>query len=188
MADAGEGSPALIFGSATPTEVDEVVALVQSAYRGDDSRAGWTTEADLLEGQRVDHDMVLEMIERPDSRVMTVRCGGELVACCELQRKGGTTGHLGMFAVRPAVQNSGLGRRVLEEAERVARAEWGIERMEMTVLDLREELLAWYQRRGYAATGESGDFPYDDERYGRPTRPDLRFSVLAKDLTPPDAS
>src|SRR5690606_8135754 len=90
--------------------------------------------------------------------------------------------YLGMFAVRPAIQGGGIGRAVLAAAERRVVVEWSVERMEMTVLDARPELIAWYRRRGYQPTGATDAFPYGDERFGTPRRPDLRFVVLAKDL------
>jgi ribosomal protein S18 acetylase RimI-like enzyme len=92
-----------------------------------------------------------------------------------------------MFAVRPGLQNSGLGRRVLDAAERRARALWDAREMQMTVISVRDELIAWYERRGYRRTGEKRPFPYGDERFGRPRRPDLDFVVLAKPL-PRDGS
>ncbi len=185
MTDAGGAH--LEFGFAGEADVDEVVALVQSAYRGDASRAGWTTEADIIEGQRVDREMVLELLAEPDAVVLTARAGGgsdgRLVACCELRHKPDRgVGYLGMFAVEPTIQGGGLGRRVLAEAERVVAARWGATRVEMTVIDVRYELIAWYRRRGYQPTGDTGEFPYGDERFGLPTRPGLAFVVLAKDL------
>jgi GNAT superfamily N-acetyltransferase len=90
--------------------------------------------------------------------------------------------YFGMFAVRPGRQGRGLGRAVLAEAQRLARAEWHATRMEMTVIRQRLDLIAWYARLGYQPTGATEPFPYGDERYGRPTRPDLEFVVLAKPL------
>jgi ribosomal protein S18 acetylase RimI-like enzyme len=173
----------LDFASADASDVDDVVALVQSAYRGEASRAGWTTEADLIEGQRVDRSMLLELLADPDAMVLLARRAGELVACCELRRRPAEgDAYLGMFAVRPGLQGAGVGRAVLAEAERIAGDEWRAGQMAMSVISVRHELIAWYERCGYARTGESGDFPYGDERFGRPTRPDLRFVVLAKVL------
>lgn len=184
MAEPRDADLDLGFGSAGDADLDAVVDLVQSAYRGDASRAGWTTEADLLEGQRVDRQMLVDLLARPDAQILTARSGQDLVACCELQRKSDSgVGYLGMFAVKPGIQGGGIGRRVLEEAERRVAGQWGATRMEMTVLEVRQELIDWYRRRGYESTGESGDFPYGDERFGIPQRPDLRFIVLAKDLS-----
>jgi ribosomal protein S18 acetylase RimI-like enzyme len=87
-----------------------------------------------------------------------------------------------MFAVRPGLQGGGIGRGVLAECERIARDEWGMPAMRMTVITQRGELIAWYERRGYRRTGESKPFPYGDERFGIPKRDDLRFEVLEKSL------
>jgi ribosomal protein S18 acetylase RimI-like enzyme len=87
-----------------------------------------------------------------------------------------------MFAVRPGSQGGGLGRRVLARAERLAREEWGVREMHMTVISVREELIAWYERRGYRRTGRMAPFPYGDERFGVPRRDDLEFELLVKEL------
>lgn len=169
------------FRAATAADVPALVALVESAYRGDASRAGWTTEADILEGQRTDPAGVLAVVESPDSRLVVVERDGELVACCQLEHRG-THAYFGMFAVRPALQGGGLGKLVIAEAERFAREEWKVAEMHMTVISLREDLIAWYVRRGYARTGQTRPFPYGDERFGLPTRDDLEFEVLTKRL------
>ncbi len=159
-----------------------LVALVESAYRGDASRAGWTTEADLLDGQRVDPEMMAATLTDPDSIVL-VRTGGEsMLGCCEVRREAGATASFGMFAVDPNRQAAGIGRQLLSAAEAVAADEFHATRMTMTVIEQRSELIAWYHRRGYETTGEHRAFPYGDERFGEPRRDDLRFVVLAKDL------
>lgn len=172
----------LAFRFATAADVDAVVVLVESAYRGESSRAGWTTEADLLEGQRTDPAAVRETIEASDHEVLLAEAAGRLMACCELQRRGADTAYFGMFAVVPTLQGSGVGGQVLTEAERIAREDWQAEQMEMTVIAQRVELIDWYERRGYLATGERRPFPHHDERFGRPQRDDLEFVVLAKAL------
>ncbi|WP_425837559.1 GNAT family N-acetyltransferase [Streptomyces fractus] len=171
----------LVFRDAGPEDVDVLVALVESAYRGDSSRTGWTTEADILEGQRTDPQGVLEVIEDPDSRLLTVERDGEVVACCQLEHRG-EHAYFGMFAVSPAQQGAGLGKTIIAEAERRARETWGVGEMHMTVIDAREELIAWYERRGYRRTGRFSPFPYGDERFGIPQRDDLRFELLVKPL------
>lgn len=169
------------FRSADPTDIDAVVALVESAYRGASGLRGWTTESHLLDGQRTDAADVGELIARPGSRILLAERDGQLLASCHLERQG-DTGYFGMFAVGPAAQRSGLGKQVLAEAERIARDEWGCRRMHMTVIVQRDELIGWYQRRGYRRTGEFKPFPYGDERFGIPRRDDLRFEVLSKQL------
>lgn len=172
---------AIVFRDATEADLDALVALVTSAYRGDASRAGWTTEADLLDGERIDREVLREDLLRPRSRVLLAERDGILLACAHVAEIEGE-GYFGMFAVRPDLQGGGMGKAVLAEAERIAREEWRLRKLRMTVIDLREELVAWYQRRGYHRTGITRPFPYGDERFGIPRRDDLRFEVLEKDL------
>ena len=171
----------LVFRDATDADVDSIVALVESAYRGDSSRAGWTTEADILEGQRTDPEGVLEVVKSPDSRLLTVERDGRIVACCQLEHRG-TYAYFGMFAVSPELQGAGLGKVIIAEAERQARATWGVTEMHMTVISVRNDLIAWYERRGYRRTGRMTPFPYGDERFGVPQRDDLQFELLVKEL------
>ncbi|MEE1755352.1 GNAT family N-acetyltransferase [Streptomyces sp. SP18CS02] len=176
----------LIYRDAVEADVPALVELIESAYRGESSRSGWTTEADLLKGQRTDPEGVRQVIAAEGSRLLTVRRGGETIACCQLERRGGAA-YFGMFAVRPGLQGGGLGRRIIAEAERLVREDWGVREMHMTVISVREELIAWYERRGYRRTGRMTPFPYGDERFGVPQRDDLRFELLVKELeaTPP---
>ena len=178
-----EPAPPLTFRTATDADVPELVALIESAYRGEESKQGWTTEAHLLDGQRTDAQGVAEVIAGPDSRMIAVERNGALVACCQLERRKDHA-YFGMFAVRPRLQGSGLGKAVIAEAERVAAEEWAVGEMRMTVLTAREDLIAWYERRGYRRTGEKSPFPYGDERFGVPKRPDLEFETLVKKLAP----
>ncbi len=169
------------FRTAVPADVPQIVALVESAYRGEASRAGWTTEADLLDGQRTDPDGVAELIAAPASRLMLAFEGADLVGCCLLERHD-EHAYFGMFAVRPTLQGAGAGKAILAEAERLARDEWHAREMHMTVISVRDDLIAWYQRRGYRRTGKTSPFPYGDERFGQPLRPDLEFELLTKPL------
>jgi GNAT superfamily N-acetyltransferase len=163
-------------------DVPEVVALVQSAYRGEASRAGWTTEAEFLDGQRTDEALVAGIVDDPSSRLLLAFDGDRLVACCHLERREDHA-YFGMFAVRPGEQGGGVGRGVLAEAERQVRADWRVREMQMTVISVRAELIAWYERRGYVRTGKMSPFPYGDDRFGRPRRDDLEFELLTKPLT-----
>ncbi|MUL44003.1 GNAT family N-acetyltransferase [Streptomonospora sp. PA3] len=176
----GCGAPR--FRDAGEADVPALVELVNSAYRGDASRRGWTTEADLIGGQRVDSGQIADLLARPKTRVILAERDESLLACCELADGGDGTAYFGMFAVRPGAQGGGLGRRVLAEAERVAAAELGAASLRMTVLRQRSDLIAWYERRGYRRTGATTPFPYGDERFGLPKRDDLVFEELAKPL------
>lgn len=169
------------FRLATPVDIGAIVALVESAYRGEVSRKGWTTEADLLDGQRTDPISVAELLAKPGCCILLGECGTELVACANLERRG-DVGYFGMFSVRPDAQGTGLGRAMLAEAERIARSDWKCTEMQMTVISVRDELIAWYERRGYRRTGIYSPFPYGDERFGIPKRDDLRFELLVKPL------
>ncbi|MFT4083575.1 MAG: GNAT family N-acetyltransferase [Nocardioides sp.] len=175
-------SSSATFRSATEKDVEELVALIESAYRGETSRDGWTTEAHLLEGQRTDPDGVRAVVGDPASRVLVLELDGAIAACCQLERRE-RTAYFGMFSVDPRLQGAGLGKLVMAEAERIAVEEWGAEQMEMSVIRQREDLIAFYLRRGYRRTGEFLPFPYGDERYGIPQRDDLEFACLAKPLT-----
>lgn len=176
----------LLFRAAGLDDVEAIVALTESAYRGDASRVGWTTEADLLDGQRTDAQEVAGLIANPGVCLLVAECDGQLVASCVLERllagEHAGDGYFGMFSVRPDAQGHGTGRALLGEAERVARVEWHCRAMRMTVIDVRAELIAWYARRGYQRTGEFKSFPYGDVRFGIPKRNDLRFEWLVKPL------
>ena len=179
-----ESAP-LSFRAATVADLDAIVALVESAYRGDVSKQGWTTEADFLDGQRTDPGSVAELLARGYSRVLLAERDGQLLCCCHverLQEQGRNIGYFGMFAVDPSLQGGGVGKLVLAEAERIANVEWHCEEMQMTVITIRDSLIAWYERRGYVRTGVLKPFPYGDARFGLPRRDDLQFEVLAKRL------
>ena len=172
-------SAVLAFRDATPADVPAIVALVESAYRGNVSRQGWTTEADLLDGRRTGPDDVLGCVGRERSRIVLAERGDRLLACAHVADEAGV-GYFGMFSVQPDLQGGGIGKALLAEAERIARDEWHLPGMHMTVIDVRGELIAFYERRGYRRTGILKSFPYGDERFGRPRRNDLRFEILEK--------
>lgn len=185
---------------AGPEDVERIVALVESAYRGPASREGWTTEADWLDGVRTNAAEVDGIIAGPASLFLLVEdpaaggVAGEgaepvLEASCELERRDDGIAYFGMFAVRPVRQGRGIGKLLLAEAERYAAREWGAGVMEMTVINVRGELIEWYARRGYAPTGETRPWPYGDPTFGLPKVSHLAFTVLAKplDVEPLDA-
>ncbi|UXI67165.1 GNAT family N-acetyltransferase [Tahibacter amnicola] len=181
MTTVADPAAALHFRFATQEDVNAIVALVESAYRGDVSKQGWTTEADLLDGQRTDPDGVAAIIADAHSRIILAERDGELLCTAHIEKQG-EAAYFGMFAVNPAKQGGGTGKAMLAEAERVARELWGCRRMEMTVITVRESLIAWYLRRGYQRTGVRKPFPYGDERFGLPRRDDLEFEILSKPL------
>ncbi len=171
------------------------VALVESAYRGDASRTGWTTEADLLSGQRLNAAMAAEVLAQDDTVVFAVpahvpgvdeastsapEAVTAFAASVQLVRINEREAYLGMFAVSPDQQGSGLGSHLMAWAENWVRSQWGVRNIRMTVIRQRSELIEFYRRRGYEPTGETEPFPYDDERFGTPLRDDLEFVVLSK--------
>ena len=170
----------LQFRCAGPEDVRAIVALVHRAYR-ETGLPGWTTEAELLGGQRTDADEVLGLVRGADSRILLAERNGELVASVALACSRGVVS-VGMLAVQPALQAQGLGRALLAEVERMVRAERLGTRLQMTVIAQRSELIAWYERRGYRVTAATQPFPYGQPRFGLPRRPDLYFRVLTKEL------
>jgi ribosomal protein S18 acetylase RimI-like enzyme len=173
---------------ATPDELPAIADLVNGAYRGGDAGAGWTTEAGYIEGQRTDAETLrTDLAAQPAAQLLTLRDdpAGPLLGCVWLEPAEPGVWYLGMLTVRPELQDRRLGRDLLAAAERQA-AELGARRVRITVVNLRDELIAWYERRGYALTGETRPFPYGDERFGKPSRPDLAFVVLERALAAPD--
>lgn len=169
----------LKIAKARPEDVPALVQLVNSAYRGDSSRQGWTTEADLLDGIRTDEAAVLQMIQQRDSVILKCIDDHKIVGCVHLQKNGERL-YLGMLSVDPALQAKGIGKFLLQAAETQAKKE-GCSVIEMTVLSVRSELINWYQRHGYQSTGLRENFP-DDPRFGIPKQP-LQFIKFAKQVS-----
>lgn len=162
-------------------DIPALHALIEAAYRGNSARRGWTHEADLLGGQRTDREALAAIVDDPDQRLLIVRDRDGLAGCVQIAAKPGGTGYLGLLAVDPARQAGGLGARMIAAAE-AHLAQLGATVVEMTVIRQRSELIAYYQRRGYALTGEVRDFPYGDPRFGAPRTSELAFVVLGKRL------
>ncbi|MBK8726371.1 MAG: GNAT family N-acetyltransferase [Holophagaceae bacterium] len=171
----------LAFRPATLDDIEALVALVNSAYRGDASRAGWTTEADLITGPRIDGDGLRELINAPGSLLLLCLQGGAIIGSVHLKRLEAHSAYLGLFVVQPTLQGSGIGRRFLAEAEATVQQAWGSRRMTMSVITIRPELVAYYERRGYRRTGELHPFP-TEAGASRPVVEDLQLETLAKDL------
>lgn len=166
--------------AATMADIPEINALVNGAYRGDSGRQGWTTEADLIDGTRIDENILSNLIGREDTNVLLYRENDVLLGCVEL-RKEGYKLYLGMLSVSPLSQNKGIGKKLMAAAEICAKDK-GCTSIFMTVISVREELLNWYQRHGYVLTGERKPFIVPDERWGKP-KSKLEFLVLEKKLT-----
>lgn len=165
--------------AAGTSDIPEIEALVNRAYRGDSSRKGWTTEADLLDGIRIDQERLQHMIKKEGSEIFIYRNSeNKLLACVHLENQGDYT-YLGMLTVDPELQGSGIGKKILAAAESIARG-WQSAAMEMTVITDRKELIEWYCRHGYMLTTEKKPFP-SDPRFGIPKK-QLEFVVLRKKL------
>lgn len=167
---------------ATIADIPALHRLVERAYRGDSARKGWTHEADLLGGQRTDVEALRDIIADPLQRILLVVRDDGLVGCVQVSQKNVDTAYLGLLSVDPDVQAGGLGKALIDAAERAAQIEFSAFKMEMTVIRQRSELIAYYERRGYTLTGEERPFPHDDERFGLPVTRDLSFVVLTKAL------
>ncbi len=167
---------------AVAADIPALHALIESAYRGEASRAGWTTEADLLDGQRTDPEDLASILADPAQALLTARRGDELVGCVLIADRGGGTGYFGMLSIRPTLQGGGLGRRLVEAAHAALADRFGALRVRISVFPQRETLIAWYRRLGYRRTGDTLPFPYGDPRFGLPKRDDLYFVVMEREL------
>jgi GNAT superfamily N-acetyltransferase len=171
----------LSLTDAVAADYEEVVALANLAYRG--AQAGWATEAGTIEGQRLSLTRLQEdFAANPGAHLLLYRDAESVLrGTVWLAPVDDRTWYLGLLTVHPELQAQGLGAMILAAAESFARAHQ-VGRIKMTVLNVRSTLLAWYQRRGYALTGETQPFPYGDDRFGKPLREDLSFAVLDKIL------
>ncbi|HYC98379.1 GNAT family N-acetyltransferase [Brevundimonas sp.] len=172
----------IIIREAVTADIPNLHRLIESAYRGEASRAGWTTEADLLGGQRTDPDDLAGILADPAQALLTAWRGDELVGCVLIADRGEGTGYFGMLSVSPTLQGGGMGRRLVEAAHGALAGRFGAHRVRISVFPQRETLIAWYRRLGYEATGETLPFPYDDPRLGLPLRDDLHFIVMERAL------
>jgi GNAT superfamily N-acetyltransferase len=174
----------MLLNPAVEADYAEIIDLVNLAFRGSGPSASWNIEAGIIEGQRLNESLLREdLAAKPAAYLLTHRdeAGGTLLGTVWLDP--GTDGiwGLGLLTIRPDVQNRQLGRALLKTAESFAK-ERGAHRIRMTVVHVRKTLIGWYERRGYALTGETQPFPYSDERFGRPLQHDLHFVVLEKDI------
>jgi len=164
-----------VLRAATAQDLPALHALAQRAYRGDAARAGWTHEADMVEGERISLAELAAIVADPDERLLVAEAGDALTGCVRVTREIGGAAMLGLLAVDPGRQADGLGKRLIAAAEEIARRDFAAATMRMTVIATRAELIAYYQRRGYAPTGEVKPFVVV-------TDPPLSMIVMAKPL------
>lgn len=167
---------------ATRADLAALHTLVESAYRGDSARQGWTHEADLLDGQRTDPAMLASIIDDPDQRILVAVDGTDIIGCVQISAREHGIAYLGLLSVGPLQQTRGLGKDLIAAAEDAAARWFGAQLIEMTVIKQRTELIAYYQRRGYSLTGEERPFPIGDARFGLPKTSELAFVVLARHI------
>jgi ribosomal protein S18 acetylase RimI-like enzyme len=180
-ADRMDAQPVSEFRLAVPADAEPLTELIKAAYRGEASRDGWTSEADLVEGDRINLAQVQHIIARPESRMLVLDEGGGPTACCVVTDRGDGLAFFGTFAVSPKAQRGGIGRRLMAAAQHRAASDFGSVSMEITVLAQQTALLAWYERLGFRSTGERRPFPADP-KFARPLVNDLHFVVLIKAL------
>jgi len=170
------------FTQANEDHIPALVQLVNSAYRGESSKVGWTTEADLLKGQRVDAESLKALLEREDSVILIAEDedAEQILGCVHIEKKDSKC-YLGMLTVDPKKQGKGLGQQLVVECEAFAQF-WDCKTIYMTVIAQRTELIAWYEGLGFKDTKKTEPFPYGDERFGIPQVPDLVFTVLEKNV------
>lgn len=171
----------LKLAPAVPADLPNVIAITNQAYRVPAGQAAWKVET-IVGGQRLDEGLLAEDLAQPGANLLIGRDAvGAHLGHVRLDEGADGVWFLAMLTVAPDRQDGGLGRAILEAAETWVRARGGAA-IRMTVIRQREELIAWYGRRGYAPTGETKPFPYGDKRFGEPTRDDLVFEVLEKRL------
>ena len=168
---------------ATKIDATPLADLVNAAYRGTGGRHGWTHEAELIAGNRAAAKDVAAMLGESSTTVL-LRRGDRppaLRGCVAVEMNDADRCTISMLAVAPELQAAGLGRALLADAERFA-ANKGARIAKVTVVQQRDALIAWYERRGYRQTGDLEAFPYGDDSVGAPLRDDLRFIILEKAL------
>lgn len=148
--------------------------VVERAYRGDSARAGWTHEADLVSGERTDLETLRSLLDG-SSRLLIAFEGDTILGCVNVADRGDGLAYLGLLCVDPQLQARGIGKQLVAAAEAAARETFAATRVEMTVIERRAELIAWYLRHGYVASGEARPFPI-------PLDPPLSMTVLVKQL------
>ena len=172
----------LQFPNAVPEQAGEITSLVNSVYRGDNARKGWTTEAGILGGIRITEEKVREYIKTKDNVILLALHDKKIIGCVHLEKEGNSC-WLGMLSVDVNYQTYGLGKMLIEKSESFVKEKFGCGEMKMKVIGVRKELLEYYFRRGYKLTGEREDFIVDEDTFGKPFVQGLYFEILSKKLT-----
>lgn len=167
------------FAFATPVDVPALAVLIERAYRGPEAAKGWTNESEILTGPRSSPAEIEGLIRDADTKFLVAFDGDRLVACA-LLKKHGTGAYFGMFAIDPDTQGSGLGKLMMSRCDDAVRELWNANYLRLTVISLREKLIAWYERRGFIQTGEQEPFPFDTAPGA--LRTDFHLTVLQKAL------
>jgi ribosomal protein S18 acetylase RimI-like enzyme len=170
----------LQFRIAATEDSGDISGLVNSVYRGENSKKGWTTEADLLDGIRITTEKINEIVLSVDNVILFMLLDNKIIGCVHLQKKNNKC-HLGMLSVDVDFQNKGVGKILIGKSEDYAKNEFGCDEMEMKVIGHRTELVEYYQRRGYILTGQKEDFVLN-AHFGNPKTKDLYFEYLVKQL------
>jgi ribosomal protein S18 acetylase RimI-like enzyme len=173
----------MLLSPAVEADYAAIIDLANLAYRGTGPTASWNIE-NFIEGQRLNESLLREdLAAKPHAHLLTCRDDpdGPLLGTVLLDPQANGVWYLGLLTIRPDLQKRQLGRTLLAAAEDFARQR-GANRIQMTVVNVRDILIAWYERRGYTVTEETRPFPYGDDRFGRPLRDDLHFAVLEKNL------
>ena len=164
---------------ATSEDIPQLETLINSAYRGEESKKGWTTEADLLTGKRINVDGIKKIIDEPNAVILKCcKADNNLIGCVYL-KKNDNKMYLGMLTVSPTLQAGGIGKKILKASEEYA-VEKNCDMIEMRVVSIRHELIAWYQRHGYHNTGKI--IPFPDDPLSTKTQP-LEFIQMEKSLS-----
>jgi GNAT superfamily N-acetyltransferase len=173
----------LSFHKAEIGDASTINDVINSAYRGETSRVGWTTEADLIDGLRTTTAEVAQIIRREDAFILVGVLKDQIVAtiCCERHEN---TAKLGMIAVKPVLQNKGYGREMIQAAEAITLREWRVTGFFMSVITVRTELIEFYERLGYERTGNLNDFPAQSDLW-QVKVPNLKFEYLIKIMRRP---
>lgn len=168
----------LHFHKAELKDSASIASLINSAYRGESSRAGWTTEADLIDGLRTTTQEIAAIIQAEHTFILLGVLHDEIIAttCCHYHEG---AAHLGMIAVKPKLQNKGYGKEMITAAEAMTKREWGVKNFQMNVITVRESLIAFYERQGYQRTGLIKDFPAESDLWQVKVS-GLQFTLLEK--------